>query len=103
MVKNIKLKRGEEHLLDHVEAQEFRNHSSTKRKHQVVSQSMLSAIFDYGNYNIYSASLCSETMLERRLTNNYYQPTNPSQHCSGWYLKEKYRKDIITSDLDKSA
>ena len=47
--KNIKLNRGEEHLLDHVEAQEFRDHSLAKRKHQVVSQSMLSAIFDYGN------------------------------------------------------
>ena len=86
MVKNIKLNRGEEHLLDHVEAQEFRDHSLAKRKHQVVSQSMLSEIFDYGNYESYSASLCSEKILERRLTNNYYQPTNPSQHCSGWYL-----------------
>lgn len=31
MVKNIKLNRGEEHLLDHVEAQEFRDHSLAKR------------------------------------------------------------------------
>ena len=48
VAKNIKLNRGEEHLLDHVEAQEFHDHSLAKRKHQVVSQSMLSAIFDYG-------------------------------------------------------
>ena len=60
MAKNIKLNRGEENLLDHVEAQEFRDHSLAKRKHQVVSQSMLSAIFDYGNHDSYSASLCSE-------------------------------------------
>ena len=81
----MKINRGEKHLLNHVEAQEFHNHSLAKRKHQVVLQSMLSTIFDYRKYDSYSVGLCSEKMLERKLT-NYYQPTNPSQHCSGWYL-----------------
>ena len=81
----MKINTGEKHLLNHVEAQEFRNHSLTNGTHQVVLQSMPSAIFDYRKYDSYSAGLCSEKMLGRKLT-NYYQPTNPSQHCSGWYL-----------------
>ena len=45
--------------MDHVEAQEFRDHSLAKKKQQVVSQSMLSEIFDYEKYDSYSASLYS--------------------------------------------
>ena len=46
--------------MDHAETQEFRDHSLAKRKQQVVSQSMFSAIFDYEKYDSYSASLYSE-------------------------------------------
>ena len=73
--------------MDHVETQEFRDHSLAKRKQQVVSQSMLSANFDYQKYDSYSASLYSEKIAGKKLTNNYYyQPTNPLQYRFGWYL-----------------
>ena len=73
--------------MDHAETQEFRDHSLAKRKQQVVSQSMLSAILDYEKYDSYSVSLYSEKLLERKLTNNYYyQLTNPLQYRFGWYL-----------------
>jgi len=82
-----KIDREEKHLLDHSETQEFRDHYLAKRRQQVVSQSTLSAIFDYEKYDSYSASLYSEKLLERKLTNNYYyQPTNPSQYRFGLYL-----------------
>jgi hypothetical protein len=110
VVKNIKVNRGEKHLLNHVEAQEFRNHSLAKRKHQVVSQSMLSTIFDYRKYDSYSAGLCLEKLLGSRLSNVLdsltNQPTNqPTPHyiVQGGIYKQNIGKTFITIDLNRSA
>jgi len=62
--------------LDHAETQEFRDHSLAKRKQQVVSQSMLSAIFDYEKYDSYSASLYSEKIAGKETDQQLLLPTN---------------------------
>jgi hypothetical protein len=75
VAKNIKLNIGEKHLLDHVEEQEFRDHSLAKRKHQVVSQSMLSAIFGYGKiWQLQCESLLRENAGKK--TDQQLLPTN---------------------------
>ena len=70
--------------MDHAETQEFRDHSLAKRKHQVVSQSMLSAIFDYEKYDSYSASLYSEKIAGTN--QQLLLPTNQPFTISLWVV-----------------